>query len=59
MPLEDKIMTEIRFVRPKNNMAHIYLSKYKEYQVYNILFGKYQLLNDRGVIDYYSPDLFD
>jgi hypothetical protein len=45
-------------VRPKENMEHIWLSKEREYKVLGILFGSFQINNDRGVIDYYAPTLF-
>ncbi len=50
---------KIRYVRPKENMDHIYLSKEKEYKTSTTLvFGFFQITNDRGVTDYYAQNLF-
>lgn len=46
------------YVRPKHDMEHLKLTKAKEYKVLGILFDSYQIENDHGFIDYYSPDLF-
>lgn len=46
------------YVRPKENMQHIQLTKAKTYKVLNVIHGSYQIENDHGFIDYYSQDLF-
>jgi hypothetical protein len=45
-------------VTPKEDLTHIFLTKGRDYKVYHLIGTKYQIENDHGFIDYYSPSLF-